>query len=67
MHFERAGEHNTGFSHEGAQQCDPALLTQIEAPGATVPTGSTVLRSLGTAIRDIQTDSQQDLVARRSA
>ena len=42
---------------------DPEARRQIEALGGRVHTGTMVLRNLGTAIRDLQGYSQQDLVA----
>jgi hypothetical protein len=55
--------HNTGFSHEGEQEFDQGTRAQIEKLGGTVYTGTMVLRNLGTAIRSVQSYSQQDLVA----
>jgi hypothetical protein len=55
--------HNTGFSKEGEQEFDQTKRVQIEKLGGTVYTGTMVLRNLGTAIRTLQTYSQQDLVA----
>lgn len=55
--------HNVGFSEEGKDEFDPALREEIEALGGKVFTGTMVLRSLGTAIRDLMGGSQQDLVA----
>jgi hypothetical protein len=55
--------HNTGFSKEGEQEFDQAKRSQIEKLGGTVYTGTMVLRNLGTAIRSLQSYSQQDLVA----
>jgi hypothetical protein len=55
--------HNTGFSQEGEQEFDEGKRTQIEKLGGRVYTGTMVLRNLGTAIRSLQSYSQQDLVA----
>lgn len=55
--------HNIGFSEEGAQEFDEATKAKIEKLGGTVYTGTMVLRNLGTAIRSVQSYSQQDLVA----
>ncbi len=55
--------HNTGFKEPGVQEMDPETREKIEAGGGIVYTGTMVLRNLGTAIRDIQGYSQQDLVA----
>ncbi len=55
--------HNTGFSQEGVQEFDPHKKAEIERLGGKVYTGTMVLRSLGTAIRTLQSYSQQDLVA----
>ncbi len=55
--------HNTGFKEPGVQEMDPGIREEIEREGAVVYTGTMVLRNLGTAIRDIQGYSQQDLVA----
>jgi hypothetical protein len=55
--------HNAGFSEEGKQEFDKNKKSQIEKLGGTVYTGTMVLRNLGTAIRSLQSYSQQDLVA----
>ena len=55
--------HNTGFSQEGEQEFDEGKRAQIEKLGGRVHTGTMVLRNLGTAIRSVQSYSQQDLVA----
>jgi hypothetical protein len=55
--------HNTGFSKEGQQEFKQAKRAQIEKLGGRVYTGTMVLRNLGTAIRTLQSYSQQDLVA----
>jgi hypothetical protein len=55
--------HNTGFSEEGKQEFDEGTKAHIEKLGGTVYTGTMVLRNLGTAIRSLQSYSQQDLVA----
>lgn len=55
--------HNTGFGKEGEQTFPGELRDELTALGAKVHTGTMVLRSLGTAIRELQGYSQQDLVA----
>ena len=55
--------HNTGFKEPGAQEMSPEVRQSIEKEGLTVYTGTMVLRSLGTAIRDQLGYSQQELVA----
>jgi hypothetical protein len=55
--------HNAGFSEEVKQEFDGAKKAKIEKLGGTVYTGTMVLRNLGTAIRSLQSYSQQDLVA----
>jgi hypothetical protein len=55
--------HNTGFVQEGEQEFDQATRVRIEELGSRVYTGTMVLRNLGTAIRAVQSYSQQDLVA----
>jgi hypothetical protein len=55
--------HNTGFAQEGEQEFDKNKRSQIEKLGGTVYTGTMILRNLGTAIRTLQSYSQQDLVA----
>ena len=55
--------HNVGFAEEGKDQFDPEKRRRIESLGGVVYTGTMVLRNLGTAIRDFQGYSQQDLVA----
>jgi hypothetical protein len=55
--------HNTGFSEEGGQEFDEGKRAQIEGLGGRVYIGTMVLRNLGTAIRTMQSYSQQDLVA----
>ncbi len=55
--------HNAGFFKEGEQEFDKNKRTQIEKLGGRVYTGTMVLRNLGTAIRTVQSYSQQDLVA----
>ncbi|MBW2038149.1 MAG: hypothetical protein JRI46_00905 [Deltaproteobacteria bacterium] len=55
--------HNTGFSQEGKQEFEKVKRAQIEELGGKVYTGTMVLRNLGTAIRSLQSYSQQDLVA----
>ncbi len=55
--------HNYGFKEPGVVELLPETRREIEELGATVYTGTMVLRNIGTAIRDLQGYSQQDLVA----
>ncbi len=55
--------HNTGFSEEGVQEFEDAKRAEIEELGGRIYTGTMVLRNIGTAIRSLQSYSQQDLVA----
>jgi uncharacterized protein len=55
--------HNTGFSGEGEQTFPVGLREELVKRGIKVLTGTMVLRSLGTAVRDSLSYSQQDLVA----
>ncbi len=55
--------HNYGFKEPGVVEMSPEVRKEIESHGAMVYTGTMVLRNLGTAIREIQGYSQQDLVA----
>lgn len=55
--------HNTGFSEEGSQSFPEDLKTRLQEHGIRVHTGTMVLRSLGTAIRDLTGYSEQDLIA----
>ncbi len=55
--------HNYGFKEPGVVELSPQVRGEIEGLGATVYTGTMVLRNIGTAIREVQGYSQQDLVA----
>lgn len=56
--------HNTGFKEEGAQSFPADLRQKLTENGIKVHTGTMVLRSLGTAIRDMTGGySEQELVA----
>lgn len=55
--------HNTGFKEAGVQEFPEGLRDELTAHGIKVLTGTMVLRSLGTAIRELVGYSQQDLVA----
>ncbi len=55
--------HNTGFAGEGDQTFPEDLREELNRAGIRVLTGTMVLRSLGTAIREIAGYSEQDLVA----
>ncbi|OAG28029.1 pyruvate kinase alpha/beta domain-containing protein [Thermodesulfatator autotrophicus] len=55
--------HNVGFREPGKIEITPEMRAKIEALGAKVCTGTMVLRSIGTAIRELQQYSQQDLIA----
>ncbi|WP_022854486.1 pyruvate kinase alpha/beta domain-containing protein [Thermodesulfatator atlanticus] len=55
--------HNVGFREPGKLEMSPETRAKIESLGAKVYTGTMVLRSIGTAIRELQQYSQQDLIA----
>lgn len=55
--------HNTGFGQAGIQQMPQTTITQIETKGATVYTGTLVLRGLGSAIRKKMKYSEEEIVA----
>ena len=56
--------HNTGFKEEGAQSFPEEMRSQLAARGIRVHTGTMVLRSLGTAIKERHGGySEQELVA----
>lgn len=56
--------HNTGFKEEGLQSFPVDLRQRLTGEGISVHTGTMVLRSLGTAIRDLSGGySEQELVA----
>jgi len=55
--------HNVGFREPGKLEMTSETRARIEALGARVHTGTMVLRNIGTAIRELQQYSQQDLIA----
>ncbi|HNS14901.1 MAG TPA: pyruvate kinase alpha/beta domain-containing protein [Syntrophorhabdaceae bacterium] len=55
--------HNTGFGEEGKQDFPFGLKQELTNKGVRVHTGTMVLRSLGTAIREQTGYSEQILVA----
>ena len=55
--------HNVGFKEAGKGELETEKRGQIEALGGKVLTGTMVLRNIGTAIREKQGYSQQDLIA----
>jgi len=55
--------HNVGFKEPGVVEMRPETRQELEALGATVHTGTMPFRNIGTAIREKQEYSQQDLVA----
>lgn len=55
--------HNVGFREPGGLEILPETRAGIEALGGRVHTGTMAFRNIGTAIRDRQQYSQQDLVA----
>lgn len=55
--------HNYGFKEPNVVELSPEARREIESLGATVYTGTMVLRNIGTAIRELQGYSQQDLIA----
>ncbi|MBU0480611.1 MAG: hypothetical protein KKG47_05895 [Proteobacteria bacterium] len=55
--------HNSGFREPGALEMVPAVRHEIESLGGRVCTGTMPFRNIGTAIREKQGYSQQDLVA----
>lgn len=56
--------HNTGFKEPGTQEFPEEIRKQATARGIKVLTGSMVLRSLGTAIREMGGGySEQELIA----
>ncbi len=55
--------HNVGFKQPGATEMSPETRMKLEALGAIVHTGTMPFRSIGTAIRQKQGYSQQDLIA----
>ncbi|AEH45525.1 hypothetical protein Thein_1666 [Thermodesulfatator indicus DSM 15286] len=55
--------HNVGFREPGKIEITQEMRAKIESLGAKVYTGTMVLRNIGTAIRELQQYSQQDLIA----
>ncbi len=55
--------HNVGFKEPGKLEMTAATRQELEAQGVKVCTGTMPFRSIGTAIREKQGYSQQDLVA----
>jgi hypothetical protein len=55
--------HNVGFKEPGKGEFEAEKRARIEALGGQVLIGTMVLRNVGTAIREKQTYSQQDLIA----
>jgi hypothetical protein len=55
--------HNMGFKTPGDVEFRPETRKEIEALGGRVLTGTMVLRSLGTALRDKFGGSEQEIVA----
>lgn len=55
--------HNTGFKEEGVQTFPDDLRKKLTDSGIKVHTGTMVLRSLGTAIRELTGYSEQELIA----
>ncbi|MBN2527271.1 MAG: hypothetical protein JXR76_12825 [Deltaproteobacteria bacterium] len=55
--------HNTGFRSNGVQQMAPELRQEIKSAGATIHTGTLVLRGIGSAIRNKLHYSEEQLVA----
>jgi len=55
--------HNAGFKTPGVLEFDAEAKREIESLGGIVYTGTMVLRSLGTALRDKFGGSEQEIVA----
>ena len=55
--------HNVGFREPGKLELTPERRRELEEKGARVYTGTMVFRNIGTAIRELQHYSQQDLIA----
>ena len=55
--------HNTGFGEEGSQEFPVEVRDRLSRSGMKVLTGTMVLRSLGTSIRELTGYSEQDLIA----
>ncbi len=55
--------HNVGFREPGKLELTSECRRALEEAGAKVYTGTMVFRNIGTAIRELQHYSQQDLIA----
>lgn len=55
--------HNYGFREPGALEMTPETRRELTTLGARVLTGTMPFRNIGTAIRETQGYSQQDLIA----
>jgi uncharacterized protein len=55
--------HNTGFGEEGSQTFAAEIRDRLSQSGIKVLTGTMVLRSIGTSIRELTGYSEQDLIA----
>lgn len=55
--------HNVGFKEPGGHEMTAAVRREIEELGGRVHTGTMPFRNIGTAIREKQGYSQQDLIA----
>ena len=55
--------HNVGFGEEGSQTFPAEIKDKLSQSGVKVLTGTMVLRSLGTSIRELTGYSEQDLIA----
>jgi uncharacterized protein len=55
--------HNFGFKEQGRLEMSAEIRAEIEAMGVRVLTGTMPFRNIGTAIREKQGYSQQDLIA----
>ncbi len=55
--------HNAGFKEPGTLEMPETIRAELESMGARVHTGTMPFRTIGTAIREKQGYSQQDLIA----
>ncbi len=55
--------HNVGFKEPGTLEMPDGIRRELESLGARVYTGTMPFRTIGTAIREKQSYSQQDLIA----
>lgn len=55
--------HNYGFREPGSLEMPPEIRAELTALGAKVISGTMPFRNIGTAIRELQGYSQQDLIA----